>query len=116
LRIPPSPPPGKLGWRQPSPERRRPMRFFTDRHQNYCCVDLHTRSMYLCILNDYGKVWHSYTLHIFQPVNRYISFGGDLDAEYFHFLKIFFLGGDKSGASGYDIFVSSKKALHFLGI
>ena len=32
------------------------MRFFTDRHQYYCGVDLHARSMYLCILDDDGQV------------------------------------------------------------
>ena len=32
------------------------MRFFTDRHQNYCGIDLHARSMYLCIQNLEGKV------------------------------------------------------------
>ena len=31
------------------------MRFFTDRHQFYCGVDLHARSMYLCILDDDGQ-------------------------------------------------------------
>jgi len=32
------------------------MRFFFDRHQNYCGIDLHARSMYLCIQNLEGKV------------------------------------------------------------
>jgi len=32
------------------------MRFFTDQHQNYCGIDLHARSMYLCIQNQEGKV------------------------------------------------------------
>ena len=32
------------------------MRFFTDQHQNYCGIDLHARSMYLCIQNLEGKV------------------------------------------------------------
>ena len=32
------------------------MRFFTDRHQNYCGIDLHARSMYLCIQNLEGRV------------------------------------------------------------
>ncbi len=31
------------------------MRFFTDRHQFYCGVDLHARSMYLCIIDDDGQ-------------------------------------------------------------
>ena len=32
------------------------MRFFTDSHQHYCGVDLHARSMYLCILDHHGEV------------------------------------------------------------
>jgi transposase len=32
------------------------MRFFTDPHQNYCGIDLHARSMYLCVQNSEGKV------------------------------------------------------------
>ena len=31
------------------------MRFYTGQHQHYCGVDLHTRSMYLCILNRDGE-------------------------------------------------------------
>jgi transposase len=32
------------------------MRFFTDRYPFYCGVDLHARSMYLCILDEDGQV------------------------------------------------------------
>ncbi len=32
------------------------MRFFTDSHQHYCGIDLHARSMYLCVQNQEGKV------------------------------------------------------------
>ncbi len=32
------------------------MRFFTNNHQNYCGIDLHARSMYLCIKNQEGEV------------------------------------------------------------
>jgi len=31
------------------------MRFYTKRHQFYCGVDLHARSMYLCVLDDVGN-------------------------------------------------------------
>ena len=31
------------------------MRFYTGQHQHYCGVDLHTRNMYLCILNGDGE-------------------------------------------------------------
>jgi len=31
------------------------MRFFTDRHPYYCGVDLHARSMYLCVLDEDGQ-------------------------------------------------------------
>jgi transposase len=32
------------------------MRFYTKQHQFYCGIDLHTRTMYLCILNQEGEV------------------------------------------------------------
>src|SRR6516225_8592818 len=32
------------------------MRFYTPQHRFYCGVDLHARTMYLCILDDQGKV------------------------------------------------------------
>jgi transposase len=41
------------------------MRFFTDQHQFYCGIDLHARSMYLCIQNSTGEV----VLHKNMPAN-----------------------------------------------
>ena len=32
------------------------MRFYPTQHQFYCGIDLHTRSMFLCIMNHSGKV------------------------------------------------------------
>ena len=32
------------------------MRFYTQQHQYYCGVDLHARSMYVCLLNQAGDV------------------------------------------------------------
>jgi transposase len=32
------------------------MRFYTQQHQFYCGIDLHARSMYLCILNQDGEI------------------------------------------------------------
>ena len=32
------------------------MRFYTRTHKHYCGIDLHARSMYLCVLNQEGKV------------------------------------------------------------
>jgi transposase len=32
------------------------MRFYTQQHQHYCGIDLHARSLYLCILNQAGDV------------------------------------------------------------
>jgi hypothetical protein len=32
------------------------MRFYTQQHQFYCGIDLHARSMYLCILNQDGEL------------------------------------------------------------
>jgi hypothetical protein len=32
------------------------MRFYTQPHQYYCGIDLHTKNMYVCILNQGGKI------------------------------------------------------------
>ena len=32
------------------------MRFYTQQHKYYCGVDLHARSIYVCILNQEGAV------------------------------------------------------------
>ena len=32
------------------------MRFYTKQHQYYCGIDLHARTMYLCILNQAGDI------------------------------------------------------------
>lgn len=32
------------------------MRFYTQQHKYYCGIDLHTKNMYICILNDEGKI------------------------------------------------------------
>ena len=32
------------------------MRFYTKQHTHHCGIDLHARSMYLCILNQVGEV------------------------------------------------------------
>jgi len=32
------------------------MRFYTQQHKYYCGVDLHARSIYVCILNQEGVV------------------------------------------------------------
>ena len=32
------------------------MRFYTQSHQYYCGIDLHARSMYLCILDQAGNI------------------------------------------------------------
>ena len=32
------------------------MRFYTKQHQFYCGIDLHARTMYLCILNQDGEI------------------------------------------------------------
>ena len=31
------------------------MRFYTRQHVHYCGIDLHVRSLYLCILDQEGK-------------------------------------------------------------
>ena len=32
------------------------MRFYTPQHQFYCGIDLHARTMYICIMNNEGKI------------------------------------------------------------
>lgn len=32
------------------------MRFYTGQHQHYCGVDLHTKMMYLCVMNQAGEI------------------------------------------------------------
>ncbi len=32
------------------------MRFYTNQHQFYCGIDLHARSMYVCILDATGEI------------------------------------------------------------
>ena len=32
------------------------MRFYTQQHQHYCGIDLHARSMYICIINQAGTI------------------------------------------------------------
>jgi transposase len=38
------------------PKRRPRMRFYTRQHRHYCGVDLHARSMYVCVLDQEGNV------------------------------------------------------------
>src|SRR5205809_3751781 len=40
----------------PCPGRTMTMRFYTSAHRFYCGIDLHARSMYLCILDAQGQV------------------------------------------------------------
>ena len=42
------------------------MRFYTEQHQHYCGIDLHTRTLYLCIRNARGNV----LLHKNLPCDR----------------------------------------------
>ena len=32
------------------------MKFYTKQHQYYCGIDLHTKSMYICIINQEGTI------------------------------------------------------------
>ena len=32
------------------------MRFYTKQHKYYCGIDLHTKNMYICILNQEGNI------------------------------------------------------------
>ncbi len=32
------------------------MRFYTHQHNHYCGIDLHARTMYICVLNQEGQI------------------------------------------------------------
>ena len=32
------------------------MRYYTEQHPYYCGIDLHTKSMYVCILSQKGEI------------------------------------------------------------
>ncbi len=32
------------------------MRFYTGQHRYYCGIDLHARTLYLCVLDSQGKI------------------------------------------------------------
>ena len=32
------------------------MHFYTQQHQYYCWIDLHTKNMYVCIINQGGNI------------------------------------------------------------
>jgi predicted NBD/HSP70 family sugar kinase len=32
------------------------MKFYTNQHKYYCGIDLHTRKMYVCILDEKGEI------------------------------------------------------------
>ena len=38
------------------------MRFYIEQHQYYCGIDLHTKNMYVCIVNQAGKTLYHYDL------------------------------------------------------
>ena len=39
------------------------MRFYTKQHQFYCGIDLHARTMFVCILDQSGKICFERNLH-----------------------------------------------------
>ena len=42
------------------------MRFYTQQHEYYCGIDLHTKTMYLCILDQYSEIFlhHNTTVDV----------------------------------------------------
>ena len=53
------------------------MRFYTQQHQYYCGIDLHTKSMYVCIVSQEGKTLYHYDLPtqpdaLFQVIKPYL--------------------------------------------
>src|SRR5688500_12301166 len=53
LRPPPACRSGRL--LAPTPRKEASMRFYTQQHRHYCGIDLHARSLYLCVLDRSGK-------------------------------------------------------------
>ncbi len=56
------------------------MKFYTKQHNYYCGIDLHARSMYICILDSEGQVVYHKNAHtnpeaLYQAVKSYISHG-----------------------------------------
>jgi transposase len=45
-----------LGKHEQPKEEETSMRFYNERHKFYCGIDLHARTMYLCVLNQDGEV------------------------------------------------------------
>jgi len=39
------------------------MRFYTHQHKFYCGIDLHARSMYICIIDSEGNILTHRNLH-----------------------------------------------------
>ena len=37
------------------------MRFYTTNHAHYCGIDLHAKTMYLCILDSNGQIFFTET-------------------------------------------------------
>ncbi len=64
------------------------MRFYTQQHPYYCGIDLHTRKMYVCILDQaahvlvhrniqiYGKSWVVYSKRPFSGPQRVLDYLG----------------------------------------
>jgi transposase len=44
------------GKQRAHPRRREPMRFYTGQHRYYCGIDLHARTMYVCLVDRDGEV------------------------------------------------------------
>jgi len=43
------------------------MRFYTNTHNYYCGIDLHAKTMFLCILDGEGKTLHNWRrLHLLK--------------------------------------------------
>jgi transposase len=54
--IDPSPPSLalKLNWKATKPKGESPMKFYNNSHPYYCGIDLHARSLYVCIIDQNG--------------------------------------------------------------
>ena len=55
------------------------MHFYTQQHQYYCGIDLHTKNMYVCILNQVGNILFHKNIFSFHQSECYNSSFGVME-------------------------------------
>jgi hypothetical protein len=57
------------------------MRFYTNQHPFYCGIDLHARSMYVCILSHDGEILAPFKFQLTLSAQPLAGLGWRLKAE-----------------------------------